>query len=138
MKLIKNVFLSFINLIALKDTWKDQNSGNKLVIETDRITLKHKNDSFISISKYLIDKDKENMLKIQWINMKESNLRIIDDKTIVLYDDINTQLYKRNSSFNNHIFVLYLFQLANMCAIAYTYYLLIMFINFILNNSNQI
>jgi hypothetical protein len=79
-------------------------------------------------------------MKIKWINMKESHLRIIDDKTIVLFDDFNTDLFKRKKLFtlNNHIIILYLFQVANAGATAYTYYLLMMFINFVLNNSNKI
>jgi hypothetical protein len=137
MKLFKYI-LPFINLIALKDTWKEQKSGNKLIIEPSRLVLKYRNDSIISVSKDLINKD--NCLKIKWINMKESNLRIIDDKTLILYDNINTELFKRKNLFeiNNHILVLYLFQIANAGMIGYTYYFLVMFINFVLNNSNKI
>jgi hypothetical protein len=137
MKLFRYI-LPFINLIALKDTWKNEKSGEKLIIEPSKITLKYSNNSMINVSKDLINKD--NSMKIKWINMKESNLRIIDDKTIVLFDDINTELFKRQTLFtlNNHFLLLYLFQVANAGAAAYTYYLLLMFINFVLNHSNKI
>ena len=116
MKLLPYI-LPFINLVTLKDTWRNEKSGEKLIIEPSRITLKYNNNSMISVSKDLVNND--NCVKIKWVNMTESNLRLIDDKTIVLFDDSKIQLYKRNVSINNHIIILYLFQLGRCFARLY-------------------
>jgi len=127
--------LPFVNLISLKDIWKNNKIGTKLIIEPTRIVLQSKNNSVISVSKELINKD--NSVIIKWIDMKDSYLRVIDDNTIVLFDNNNTELYKRNQNIN-HIFILYLIQTFHIGITAYSYFLLASFIDFVFRNSGRI
>jgi hypothetical protein len=130
------IILAFINLILLKDTWKNHKIGTKLIIEPSRILLQSKNSSLISISKELQNKD--NSLKIKWQNEKESHLRVIDDKTIVLYDNDKTELFKRKQNIINHLSFLYFLNMCQIGMTAYSFYLLLAFIDFVFRRSGSI